>query len=250
MFLRDVLMDQAYFDMWIEYDLKKIEEKEQASKKPGVNPKYDAQFSFQIFRKYYQVLIARYSRGDPLSDLKASFPDLVDAWECATAEELKVFTPEEMANRKQFSRNLDIYIVCLWLVSLARCLEVDEALFARILALCGNEGEDWLFEHLAHAPGRKVAGTLCYPKTHRALKDAIEEPNQRDRVRLMQRFLTGWYPSLNKTYWHDNHKGVDGGGYFGYWCFEAAAVVKLGGWDDSDWRNMPYYPKHLVTASR
>jgi hypothetical protein len=47
-------------------------------------------------------------------------------------------------------------------------------------------------------------------------------------------------------YWYDAHKGPEGGGFVGYWCFESAAVVKAFGIDDKEIREQQYYPKDLL----
>ncbi|TBU70990.1 hypothetical protein DNK06_24980 [Pseudomonas daroniae] len=61
-----------------------------------------------------------------------------------------------------------------------------------------------------------------------------------------KKFLDGWYKgNKNLAAWYDNHKGEDTG-YVGYWCFEAALVVKLFGIDDSSFRTHAHYPAELV----
>jgi hypothetical protein len=246
------LMGGPYFSKWIEYDLKRISHMVAQIRKPGPDQKFDAQYVFEIFIKRYELLIERYSRGDDLHELRAMLPEIVDTWEWARREELKVFTEDEMANRHGFARNLDAYSLALWMVSIAICLEADNDLLSRMLALIGNEGEDWLFECLvAHrAPGRRATDQLLYRKPYQLLKDAIEDADPTSRNRSMARFLTAWYPSMYKTYWHDCHKGPEGGGYFGYWCFEAAGAVRVCGMDDTTFRDDPYYPKDLAAYRR
>ncbi len=251
--LRDKLMSQSYFDYVVELTdtkgikgaLKHIEDN------PTSSSKRRAQYIFSVFVNYYEILLLRYSRGDALVELAAYFSEVVDAWEWAHREEVNAFNADEMAGRKRFDRNLDIYVICVWLLSLALCLKVDDALFARILKLCGNEGSDWLFELLAasRVQGRKSATSLCYPKTYGLLKFAVEAKDQKERNRLMKGFLQRWYASLSTTYWHDNHTGPEGGGYFGYWCFEAAGVVKACHWDDRVFGQMPHYPQDLTAHS-
>ena len=34
--------------------------------------------------------------------------------------------------------------------------------------------------------------------------------------------------------------------YYGYWCFEAGAIVKRLGFDDEDLKNEQYYPYDMV----
>jgi hypothetical protein len=219
---------------------------------PGSNAKYRAQFVFQIFVERYELVIEKYSRGDDLNDLRAMLPDVVAGWEWARREELEVFTPEEMRRRHGFAVNFDAYSLALWMVSLALCLEADEPLLCRIVDLVGNEGEDRLYERLlaTRIGGRPPGKGLLYPKPYELLDAAIDEQDQEDRDRLMLRFLKAWYPGMRKAYWHDCHKGKDGGGYFGYWCFEAAGVTRGFGFDDAAWRDDPYYPKDLAAYRR
>ena len=246
MTLRDNLMDQEYFDKWLAFKGERIRAMTEKSRKPGVNARYDAQYVFSIFINHYELMIQRYSRGDPLGELKAYLPEVVAAWEWAYQEEIKVFTDEEMADRKQFRRNRDFYVICLWLISIAICLEVDDTLLARMVKLIGNEGEDRLYELLlaTRVPGRKSAPALLYPKPYEPLYYCMVTPERAGE--WMKQFLKQWYPAMKGAYWHDCHKGPEGGGYFGYWCFEAAGVVKAFRLDDSAFRDMAYYPKDLA----
>jgi hypothetical protein len=66
----------------------------------------------------------------------------------------------------------------------------------------------------------------------------------------MQKFLKGWYKSMRKVYWHDHHKSDGKWGYAGYWCLEAALVTVLYNIDDSSYRDMPFYPKDMVTYAK
>jgi hypothetical protein len=138
------------------------------------------------------------------------------------------------------------------MVSIALCLETGDALLERIVELVGNEGVDGLYERLlaTRIAGRRGSATLVYPKPYAILEAAIDEPDKADRDRQMLRFLKAWYPGMRKAYWHDCHKGKDGGGYFGYWCFEAAGVTRAFGLDDTAWREDPYYPKDLAAYRR
>ena len=245
---QNFLMNEEYFSKWIEYKIARIPKMIEQTKKAGSDAKFNAQYIFEIFIRHYELLIERYSRGDNLNELCLMLPEIVEAWEWARREELKVFNEEELLNRHGFKRNLDAYNLALWMVSIFICLEADNDLFNRIITLIGNEGEDWLYEKLVsyRLSDRKHADQLLYPKPYQLLKDAIEEKVVEDRNRLMKKFLTAWYPSLSKTYWHDCHKGPEGGGYFGYWCFEAAGAVRVFNMDDEAFLDNPYYPKDLV----
>lgn len=219
---------------------------------PSSNPKYRAQFVFQIFVERYELLIEKYSRGDDLDELRSMLPEVVADWERARRTELEVFNADEMHRRHGFAANFDAYSLALWMVSIALCLEAEAPLLRRIIDLVGNEGEDRLYERLVatRVAGRKAATALLYPRPYEMLEAAIDEQDHVDRDRLMLRFLKAWYPGMRKAYWHDAHKGKDGGGYFGYWCFEAAGVTRTFGFDDTAWRDDPYYPKDLAAYRR
>lgn len=246
---RDRKFDKAYFDEFIDYDIRRIPEMEKEARVPGVDRIYDAQYIFNLFIKHYELLYSRYCRGDDLNDLKAFLPEVVRVWEWAYSEEVKVFSAEDMISRGGFDQNLDIYIVSLWLISVALCLEVDDALFARMVAVADNggynQGKDLLFERLVatRIPGRKAAARLLYPKPYEKLYYSIDGGER--RVAWMNEFIQGWYPALKKTYWHGRHTRPDAG-YFGYWCFEAAAVAKLFHYAQGAYCESEYFPKDLA----
>ena len=211
------LMDESYFSKWIAFKTETIPQCVAQTSTPPANIRYRAQYIFDIFIQRYELLIEKYSRGDDLEELRPMLPDLVDAWEWARREEFKVFNDEEMHRRHGFDVNLDAYNLALWLVSIFICLQADAPLFARLIALIGNEGQDELYERLVatRVPGRKQARALLHPNPYASLYTAIDAPTQAERDKLLLAFMKAWYPGMRKTYWHDSHKGKDGGGYFG-----------------------------------
>ena len=146
-------------------------------------------------------------------------------------------------------RDLDRYLVSLWLVSFALIFKVEDALWDRLLACIGNEGRDELFEALVatRTKGRKQANGLLHEKIFRPLFNAVSA-NGESRDALVKRHLKDWYEALRNAYWHDSHKGSEGGGGFsGYWAVEVAGVVKTFNMDDRAFRDMPYYPREMVS---
>jgi hypothetical protein len=246
---QDFIFRNSFFDRIIDH-IKNvaIPQKIESAKTPGFDPKYDAQFVFKIFIQRYELLIAQYSRGDDLEDLCPMLPELIGTWEWARREELKVFNETEMHGRHGFDVNLRAYNLALWMVSIFICLQADAPLFDRLLALIGNEGEDQLYERLVatQRPGRKAANKLLYPKPYLPLYQAIDPQPKAERDKRLAKFIGTWYAGMKGTYWHDSHKGKDGGGYFGYWCFEAAGVVRAFELDDTAMRDSVYYPKDMA----
>lgn len=62
---------------------------------------------------------------------------------------------------------------------------------------------------------------------------------------LIDKFLKGYYKGMKNAYWHDSHLGEDAC-YFGYWCFELAALVKGYRINDASFIDNQYYPSDIV----
>jgi hypothetical protein len=161
--------------------------------------------------------------------------------------EVKAYPPEVMETRKLFRHNFDMYVVALQLLSLAHCLEADDATFARMLGVLGNEGEDVLFDRLAakRSPDRRLGTTLVYPRVTQALYDALDLPEPK-RGKSLVKYVAQWYGKMRRAQWHDAHLRHGGDSYYGYWCFEAAGAVKAFQMDERPLLDLPYYPKDLV----
>jgi hypothetical protein len=240
---REPLMDQGYFDRWVAYRRERIREMEAKVAASSAPPANKARYRFSIFREHYQLLILRYSQGESVAALAEFFPRVV--------ESLEAYEPADGAPRIDFRESVDDYVTALWLVSLALLFEADDELFGRLLSLNGNEGRDQLYERLvaARAADRRPARELLYPKPYKLLLDAADAPAG-ERAGPVAELLRVWYPSLKDAYWHESHRGPDGGGFYGYWCIEAAGAVKAFGIDDASFRDMRYYPKDLAAHGR
>lgn len=240
---REPLMEQKYFDDRVarmEVSAARFEAKIQD---PETDEDHRNNLLFSMFQNSYERLLTKYSGGFPVSDLKNDFAIVVERRERYQKSLGRLATNFAAA---------DDYVISLMLLSLGILLDVDASLFARVLATIGNEGQDKLFERIVSmkTPGRPAGAKMIFPKPFQTLYDA-SIANESDAPKLISAFLKTWYPSMGQlgVYWHDNHKGPGGGGFFGYWCLEAAAVVKAFGIDDSDFRDSRYYPKDLVHTS-
>lgn len=241
---REPLMEQAYFDGEVEYQLESIASSEEALKTPGQGSAEDeAIFVYSIFRKHYELLILRYSRGEDIAAIAEGFPAVIGAWERYRKMEGRQDSP--------MSEDVNEYVCALWLVSLAILFKVKQDVFERLLRCIGAPGQDALLDRLiaTRIPGLPVRAGLLFPKPYEALLQAIGASHA-EQTTLFKKFLKAWYPAMGSldAYWHNSHKGPDGGGFFGYWCIEAAGVVAAFKIDDSGFRDAPYYPKDLAAA--
>jgi len=235
---RDPLMPPEYFVKRLEYidesiasRLAKLRDQPEVYKKPQA-------FLRANFRDRYEQVFMGYSLGEDVRELARRFPAVVDAYEAHIRG--PGMTPHVFSD-------LDRYLVSLWLVSFALIFKVDDALWNRLLACIGNEGQDALYESLVATltPNRVQAKGLSHPKIFEPLFKAISAKGE-SRDAFLKRYLKDWYGAFSNTYWHEAHKGPEGGGFFGYWAVEVAGVAAAFNMDDRAFRDMPYYPKDLV----
>jgi hypothetical protein len=240
---RDPLMDQAYFDRRVQAELEGIAKSEARLEQPSKGTAEDrATYAYSIFRRRYQSLILRYSRGDQIAAIAPDLAPVIGSWE----RYLKM----EGHQQSSLAGDINDYVCALWLISLGIIFRVQPELFARLLAAVGPPGQDALLERLAatRVSGRPPAAGLLHPKPYQALFAAIDAAPQ-EQPQLFRRFLKAWYPAMGSldAYWHNSHKGPGGGGYFGYWSVEAAGVVAAFKIDDAGFRDAPYYPRDLAS---
>jgi hypothetical protein len=231
-------MSDSFFDDAIQYITKTINDRlRKLREQPNVYTKPEI-FLYANFGDAYQLIFLEYSRGSDLDILKGKFEPVIAAWE--------QYQDSPKSEINDFAA-IDDYVISLWLLSFALIFESDNVLLDRLLKCVANEGKDLLFERLVatRVKGRKAANTLVHTRPYELLYKAIESSGD-VRNKFMTQFLKTWYKSLKDTYWHECHKGPQGGGFFGYWSIETAGAVKAFGIDDVTFREMPYYPKDLV----
>jgi hypothetical protein len=199
----------------------------------------------------FELLIGRYSAGDPVASLAGDLPQVLTDIE-ATA------LAHDYRTEPFYLDEIDTYAYAMWLLSLCKLLRLDP-LLPRVIALFDvaredNRGRDALFEALVGklggdpVPVKLARAMLKMLKAHPILFQAIEaEPKKRPL--LVAEFLKKWYPSMKGCYWFNRHDKVPQN-FFGYWAFEAGLVTYLWDIDDSGYRDLPFYPKDLVDYAR
>jgi hypothetical protein len=258
--IRDALGKLDYWNGKVDFSFYAIADKLEDLKVPAKNPSYEPRFLFGLAKEYLQLMLSRYSRGDDIKELAQYFPPMLEAWEKSEALDKLMSTPEQQYTRRTWSVNFDHYIVCFWLVGLALALEIPDAQWQRLLVLVRNEGDDVLLDRIiaTRQPGRKVGTQLCYPKPYRRLLDALDAPAKR-QPKLLADFVRHWYKELDRPatkemaaiyrrpYWYSlGNRQLEDSGYFGRWCVEAVAAVKVFGLDDSLCLGHEHYPGDLL----
>ena len=258
---RDTLGSSSYWAHWLAYDDSSIANVWAQLSQPSGNPGYRPQYCFEQSKRHWEAMLRRYSAGKPVTELAPYFDGLLRAWEESIQLGETVFTPEQKALRRSWSRNLDFYICCFWLTGLALALDIPDEQWQRLLQLMGNEGEDALLDRIiaTRQPGRRIGSTLCHAKPYARLLAAVDAPTPASQAAGLREFVEHWHAELdrkatkgrpalyNRPYWHRfGDENFEGGAYFGRWCVEAVAAVKAFGLDDSACLGHPHYPGDLL----
>lgn len=200
----------------------------------------------------FELFSLRYTAGEPLDKLRQHFEDVVTAYE-RYAKYLREYQEDSTYSVFTFT-HIDDYVRMLALVSLAYLLHRRD-LIPRLAQLSDvYKGFDTLYEDLLafELEGRYDVDEWYHELPYRYLINAMYHDEPEERIADMQSYLKNWYKYMKGCGWYDSHKnqGPEGGGYFGYWAWEAAAVAYLYDLDDTSFRDHLVYPKDLVAYAR
>lgn len=194
-------------------------------------------------------LIARYSRGDPVENLRNEFPGLVRKIVLTDRSALARF-PKGGHIFEHHGRVLENFRDALVTLSLGLCLHASKEDVADVLSLC--ERGDPLLETIAGAAlglRMPMGGPAFYDAFDR-LYDAVDAEVP-ERERLLREYLDVWYEvKMDGLMMKDKHLVAGRPDYVGYWCFEAAGVVAALNIDDQSFADHPHYPRDLVAFYR
>lgn len=260
--IRAPLGDKQYWDGREAKDLQWIERVSQTLSQPSANPVYRAQFAFDFAKDNLRAAIRVYSRGSPVASMAMYFPAIMDAWELSNRESDTICAENALQTCRDWTfelADLNHYIWCFWLVSLALALEIPDDQWRRLVALIGEGGQDVLLDRIiaSRQPGRVIGEQLLHAKPYARLLKAIDAPQQQ-QASLLRAFVEHWYLELNRRgkqqpWWYVYGDPVkhplEMGSYFGRWCFEAVAAVKAFGLDDSACLGHEHYPGDLLHPS-
>ena len=223
--MRDTRKDKAYFDAYIEDELEAIADTERDLESGEIEPDRVASVQDWQLMDRTHLLIAKYSRGDDIAELGRMITEMTD----------------------DFCRwhDTDAYSDNMEFASMAYLFGADENTLEKIrksmVEKSGAKTYDWLIEFVL--TGNLVGGKLAWEKSDHFLAEAIEQRS----AEPIKTYLSRWYSSNLSSGWYDTHKCDDDELlYYGYWCFEAAAIAKRLGLDDTPLRKSKYYPVDLT----
>lgn len=193
-------------------------------------------------RTALKLLMLRYSAGEEISSLKPY------------AERALIMFDNYYKGFPESRLKLwedDAYQYVMWFLGIVVLFDLKQYApsIANWISSDPEDGEDLLVSKLFDCLGIQFPGeTLIHEKSYGALLRTTETTGEEQQLEIKQ-YLKQWYKTKKGCYWYDAHKNLKGF-FFGYWAFEAGLVTFLWNIDDSEYRNMPYYPKDLIDFAR
>ena len=107
------------------------------------------------------------------------------------------------------------------------------------LGLADTIMQDEEEETVDYGPAKEEILAEAHEEAQRIIDDANAS------YRINEYIVDKWYKLHKECAWYDSHKN-NKNLYTGYWSFEAGAVAKILGIDDSSLKDVKYYPYDLV----
>lgn len=226
--VRDQIKDREYFDLFILEDSNRVKRFTEKLRNGEVKEERILAVKTKIHDLKLGILIAHYSNGEDLIQIKEECSSLFDEW-------LEVWEP-------------NFYIKNLWLMSLGVLLNIDDTKFDVIRNVLSQSGiEDWLYEVLLNYKKKNLKvmpRKLIFPEIYHQLEDIIYA--KENQIDLLKNYIQNdWYTNHKDCGWYDSHKGSQNT-YYGYWSFESGAIAKILRLNDEKLKYQNYYPYDLV----
>lgn len=222
--MRDSIRTKAYFDEFIAQEKERICKFQDKLNSGSIDDERVPLINNKIIYLKTDLIIAKYSRGDSINDIKNEFEELID-----------------MVCEKG---DVSIYEDNLCLASLAYLLGVNSDKIMRLRSkLMESETYDYLIDFVFLGSESDIdINKISFQREYKKLTKYIDDRTKETFLK----YLRGWYRSHFHSSWYDSHKNEKFKLYFGYWCFEAGAIAKRLQLDDNDLQNEQYYPYDMV----
>ena len=231
--MRDFQKDKIYFSNFIkETNQRVIKFEKLLAELQKSNPEDDGlemRGSIILAGIYREKFIALYSSGEEINN---EMKEVYFKW----------LEKAEIVSNDEYS-----YVDLLWLVSIAVLLDLQEELSERLSAMAKKlKMNDGFIEYLLNPSAENLKNLSFFmAKPYSEWGKIVTAPDHK-KITLIKKYLTSkWYRSHDEEGWYDSHLSNENI-YSGYWSFESGAMVKVLGLDDSELKDVPYYPYDLV----
>jgi len=256
--MRDKIKDISYFNERVDALGNSIDRRINKLENNLIKEERISIVKLSMSTTYRNLIIAKYSRGD---NMKSN--DIIDLYTQSVSLMYENWT--EGSGKFVYSKGntttileqytFSNYLGILEVISLGILLGISDTIFNKLIIYVERDRvKDFLLDFLfcykdkGKTPIIEESYQVFFHINERygRLKNIIQEPNSKIAEKELKYFLEKeWYASFKGTPIYGLHKNVHDL-YVGYWCFVAAAIVKIKGLDDSTFRDNKYYPKDLI----
>jgi hypothetical protein len=228
--LRDTVKNEEYFISFLGDENERIN-KLLKSIETGNVPKDRIQnILAKIFGISLGIVIAKYSLGADKDDIIKDYDLVLHFLEM------------------EWDKKDGYYVEFLWLLSMGILLNINENNFTTLIKII-DEGNynDYIIDYLIsyRKKDRKLNNKILFKEPYNCLMEIFDTTDNL-KIDMMKIYLNEkWYKGHEDCFWHNNHKSQYNT-YFGYWSFEAGAIVKVLNINDNDLRQCKYYPYDMV----
>ncbi|WP_418968684.1 PoNe immunity protein domain-containing protein [Alloscardovia omnicolens] len=224
--IRDQLKDNSYFDSFISKQYQRLSMFEsRLLDNKALNEKVIKNIRYATFNISFQIIVARYSRGDSLTVIKEDYIKSIPKFKAVFSEIIDMNTLQFIA--LSVLLKVDLFDDKEFLVLLDK-FEVSHGV---IDILMGKETVTDIGEYKDIKQFRPWIAEL------------YNKPDEREAIISKQ--LSNWYRSQRSSYFFGYDKEEEPL-YFGYWALEIAALVKVLEIPDDSFKDHKYYPYDLV----
>lgn len=220
--MRDTVKSETYFDEYISEESERVIKFRNKIASGTLAPDRVLPVKRKLCSIRINLLIAKYSSGVSIDELKSEFLEIVESI-------------EECWSTESYDENLRLLSLCV-------LFNVDIEIKDMIAKLIKEKGEyDCIIECLCSnvIPCNSI---LNYPDVYEELWNEL---CNRDTEKIREYIQKKWYKSHDYSYWFDAHKSKEKL-YFGYWAFEVAALMKVMKIDASSLNGIEYFPYDLI----
>ncbi|AUW96716.1 PoNe immunity protein domain-containing protein [Streptococcus pluranimalium] len=224
--MRDTIKDSEYFKYYLDKQNTRLTFYK--NKLPEIDTskeKVMRSMKNAIFTINFEILLARYSKGDDLKSIRAEYIKSIPAF------------------KEVFSDIIDMST--LQFIALAVLLDVDLFNDQEFLSLLDKfEVSHGVIDILMHK--ENISDISRYQDIRRFrpwVAELYQSPD--DREAIISKQLSNWYKSQRSSYFYGYDKEKEPL-YFGYWALEIAALVKVLNIPDDSFKDNKYYPYDLV----
>ncbi len=252
--MRDTQKDKNYFEAFIDSEYSSIEKSLNMLNAGEIKEDRIQSVKKMTTYSYLQIIGAKYSLG--LASFEEMKNDLCNGIQFLNESFIdnngKIYDSKKKVYLDQYY--VHIHQEILQYLSLAYLLDIPEADFKVLINIIDRDNiSDDLYEFIIKArfPNREQKRPEEYDfeksvilKVYDKLRNATIQSDKNEASKLVKQFLEKGFYHKNMNSYNSHKSRADI--YSGYWSYEAAAVVKIMGLDDSSFINNQYYPKDLV----